>query len=150
MYGLVVVLLTVALPLASVAIEAAAGAGPAWPGLVAKWFVFWGVGVRLLTAGVSQALRPAFTARAILGGAGGEKLARELGYANIAMGLIGVASLRYPGWTEPAGIAGALFLALAGITHAAASGRGTKENVAMATDFWVAAVVAAALVAGAL
>jgi len=48
------------LPLASIAIEAAIHqASMLW--LIGKWFVFWGVGARLLLAGVRQYFQPAFT-----------------------------------------------------------------------------------------
>lgn len=35
--------------------------------LFGKWFVFWGAGVRLLTAGLVQFFRPRFTAERIFG-----------------------------------------------------------------------------------
>jgi hypothetical protein len=66
----------------------------------------------------------------------------ELGYANVSMGLVGMLSLLSQAWVTPAGLAGGLFLGLAGIKHAMNAERSTKENVAMTTDLLVASVVA--------
>jgi hypothetical protein len=44
-------------------------------------------------------------------------------------------------WTAPAGLAGCLFLGLAGVKHAVKSPRNAKEHLAMATDLFVAGVV---------
>jgi hypothetical protein len=67
-----------------------------------------------------------------------EKLVREPGYANVAMGIGGVLSLMLPEWIALAGLTGGLFLGLAGIKHAMNSRRNAKENVAMTTDLCVA------------
>lgn len=148
MYYLIVILTTVILPIASIAIEYSARPDTNLILLLGKWFVFWGVGVRLFLAGLSQAARPSFTASGILGinDPTAEKVVAELGYANIAMGLIGVLSPFSPGWTTSAGLAGGLFLGLAGFKHMTNSERNTKENVAMATDLFVFAMVAVHLV----
>jgi hypothetical protein len=147
LYFIVVLLTTVALPIASIAIELLVR--PEF-GLIAsagKWFVFWGVGIRLLMAGTSQVLRPSFTASSIfrIKDPAAEKIVAELGYANISMGLAGALSLLSQAWIVPAGLAGALFLGLAGIKHAMNSERSAKENVAMTTDLSVACVVAICL-----
>jgi len=113
-----------------------------------KCFVFWGRGVRLLLAGLMQATRPSFTASAILGvkDPDAEKIVVELGYANIAMGLLGVLSLFISAWIPPAGLAGGLFMGIAGLKHSTNIERNTKENVAMATDLIVFVMVAIYLV----
>jgi hypothetical protein len=102
-------------------------------------------------AGVTQVLRPSVTA-SILGlkeeAAG--KIVSELGYANLAMGSIGILSLAFPAWLAPAALAGGLFLGLAGIKHASHANRSAKENLAMATDLLVACVAAAYLSAVAM
>ena len=86
--------------------------------LIGKWFVCWAVGVRLLVAGIVQALRPQYTANKILGIAGDESLVvvRELGFANTSLGVIGLGSMLAPGWALPAAVGGALFYGLAGST----------------------------------
>src|SRR5579862_8161394 len=62
--------------------------------IVAKWYVFWAVGVRLSLAGLRQIFQPRYTAETILGLKGAESLffVRELGFANVSMGSVGVVS----------------------------------------------------------
>jgi hypothetical protein len=143
-YFAIVLLTTIGLPIASIATELLVR--PDFSLIVAagKWFVFWGVGIRLFLAGISQAVRPSFTASNIfrIKDISAEKIVSELGYANVSMGLISMLSLPLQAWVAPAGLAGGLFLGLAGIKHAMNAERSTKENVAMATDLLVACVVA--------
>ena len=75
--------------------------------LVGKWFVFSAVGMRLFTAGVSQASNPGFTA-GILGLKNEEGLVviRELGFANIALGAMGILSVINSEWRLLVSIAG--------------------------------------------
>jgi hypothetical protein len=66
MYIVVVALTMLILPLASIAIDL--GFYPGASSVVfsiGRWFVFWGVGVRLFLAGTRQFLQPTFTAREI-------------------------------------------------------------------------------------
>ena len=81
--------------------------------------MFWAVGVRLLTAGARQIIKPGLTSEGILGIKGREawQLVRELGFANVSIGLVGVVSLWKPSWRIPDAIVGGLFLLLAGIEH---------------------------------
>jgi hypothetical protein len=86
----VVLLQTLILPLASGAVDLVAAGGD--PILVfGRWFLFWGVGTRLMLAGAVQVVRPAFTMRDILGQAYGGTLVvvQKLGFANLAMGTLG-------------------------------------------------------------
>ena len=110
--------------------------------LAGTWFVFWGIGISVLVAGISQVVRPSLTATGILGIAdpAAEKLVRELGIANIAMGLLATASLVVPAWTAPAAFLGAVFLGLAGLRHGSERSRTRPQNLAMVTDLLVAAV----------
>jgi hypothetical protein len=143
MYYLIVLLTTAVLPILSVVIEHLSRPEVALALLLGKWFTFWGVGVRLLLAGMSQIARPAFTANNILGidDSRAHVLVSELGYATFAMGLIGALSLVRVNWVAPAAIAGGLFLFCAGVRHALHRGRTRKQSVAMVTDLLVAAAV---------
>ncbi|HSZ21764.1 MAG TPA: DUF6790 family protein, partial [Candidatus Sulfotelmatobacter sp.] len=89
--------------------------------LVGKWFVFWSAGVRLLLAGLRQFFQPRFTAEQILGIKSDDALplVRELGAANFATGVVGIASLAKPSFTLPVAIAAAIFYGIAGIRHVA-------------------------------
>lgn len=149
MYLFIVLGLMFVIPAISVLIEFWAGNGDVLH-LVGKWFVFWAAGVRLLVAGISQALRPAFTAQGIFNIKDPEasKIVSELGFANISMGLLGVLSLFYPDWIVPVALCTGLFLGLDGIKHAANRGRSAKENVAMVTDLLIALILAIVVIQG--
>ena len=62
--------------------------------LIGKWFVFWSVGIRLMLAGVRQIANPTFTADAIFGvkEKGALTIVQELGFGNLSIGLLSVAS----------------------------------------------------------
>lgn len=112
--------------------------------IIAKWYVFWAVGVRLSLAGVRQIIQPRYTAETIFGRSGADALffVRELGFANAAMGSVGLASLLAPSWVTAAAIMGAIFYGLAGINHAMHRGRNKLQTLAMATDLFAALVLA--------
>ena len=138
MYLAGVILLMLVLPAASVAVEAlrAPAALDLMP-LMGKWFTFWGVGVRLFTAGLMQTFRPQFTAQSIFAIKDESALAivREVGFGNLAMGTLGLVSLAKPEWVAPAAIAGGLYYGLAGIGHAL--------QVALVSDLAIFALLAA-------
>lgn len=145
MYIVTVLLFTVLLPVASVLIQAqGSSAYPALLLLAGKWFVFWAVGIRLFIAGLRQVVQPAFTARKIfeLEGDGPLAIVRELGFANLAIGLLGTLSLVHPAWTLPAAITGGIYYGLAGVNHALGQHRNLSRQVAMLTDLLVFAVLA--------
>src|SRR3569623_2132907 len=98
MYFAVIALTMLVLPLGSIAVEHALHPDISTMTLVGRWFVFWGVGVRLGLAGVRQSLQPAFTAKEIFKMAGDEAfpVVRELGFANISMAVIALASVGIP------------------------------------------------------
>src|SRR5580692_5038905 len=96
MYFVFVVLLMFVLPVVSTAVEALwlhDDAGLMF--LLGKWFVFWTVGVRLLLAGIRQVAQPRFTAESIfdIKDPAANAIVREIGFGNLAMGALGVASL---------------------------------------------------------
>lgn len=141
-YFVLVIAQTIALPLVSGAIELAETGGD--PILVfGKWWVFWGVGSRLLVAGVAQVSGKGPTS-AILGAATPSiqetQLTRELGVANIAMGLAGLLAI-VPGWALPAGAAGGVFLLIAGIMHVPKKNKNAQETLATWTDLIVGVAV---------
>src|ERR1700742_3390532 len=85
--------------------------------LAGKWFVFWSAGVRLLVAGLRQFFQPRFTSEQIFGIKSDDALpfVRELGVANFAMGIVGIASLAKASFTLPVAIAAGAFFGVAGI-----------------------------------
>jgi hypothetical protein len=143
-YSIVIVVIAVIAPLVTTLIQ---GIATGWDaGLVViagQQWVFWGVGIRLFTAGLSQALRPGFTMKTILGidAPSATQLVSELGYANLGIGAAGILALFFPDWAPAAALAGGIFLLLAGIRHLAKPHKNTKEWVALVTDLLVAVIV---------
>jgi hypothetical protein len=111
--------------------------------LIGKWFIFWGIGVRLFTAGLKQVINPAFTAASIfhLKEKESQVVVRELGYANICLGIIGIVSLFIPHWRIVAACSGGLFFGIAGANHLIKKPAGINELIAMVSDVFIALVV---------
>ncbi|WP_108517830.1 DUF6790 family protein [Bradyrhizobium algeriense] len=149
MYLIVIVAFMLVLPIGSILIEFAAGATDLVH-IIGKWFVFWTGGLRLLTAGLSQIVRPAFTAQTIFKIQDEEafKIVSELGFANVSMGAMSVLSIFFPAWIVPAALCTGLFYGLAGVGHALNTTRTNKENMAMLSDLFVFLVLGFVVVAG--
>ncbi|MBN1533336.1 MAG: hypothetical protein JXA20_11780 [Spirochaetes bacterium] len=146
-YLLIVLLLMLVLPVLSIVVERAAG-GVADPWVAAaKWFVFWALGVRLLTVGLRQAAKPAFTAESIfrITDKGSHVIVRELGFANICSGLLGAVSLILPQWRMAAAFTGGLYMGIAGLMHAVKRPEGPNEAIAMVSDLFIFFVMAACM-----
>lgn len=143
MYYVVVATLMFAFPLLSIGVEASTTSAVVGAALIGKWFVFWAVGWRLFLAGMRQIVQPGYTARVILGLKHEESqvLVRELGFANVAFGAIGILSLFVPSWRLAAALAGGIFYGLAGINHVRQSHRNKLENVAMVSDLFASLVL---------
>ncbi len=145
MYLISVLLLLLVFPAASVLIEALhAGGGADLMGLIGKWFVFWGSGVRLFLAGVRQVSKPEFTAGEIFGikDTAASGIVREVGFGNLAMGTLGLASLAMPDWLVPAAIVSGLYYGLAGVGHLVRE-RNAKEEIALWSDVAIFLLLAA-------
>lgn len=136
-----------ALPILSVLVESAVHKNHApLLALIGKWFVFWAIGVRLFTAGLRQIIKPGLTAEGIFGIKDNASWAiiRELGFANVGMGLAGILTLWFAGWRPAAALTGGLFLVLDGILHVT-NKRNFEENVAMYSDLFIGIIMAAYL-----
>lgn len=146
MYLVSIVLLLLVFPIASIAIDALAFHGAAdLVGTVGRWFVFWAVGVRLFIAGVRQVAQPQFTAESIFEVKEFAALAivREVGFANLAMGALGLSSLVEPLWMVPAAFVGGLYYGLAGFGHLIRPKRNRHEQIALVSDLLIFIVLAA-------
>jgi hypothetical protein len=149
MYVFAVVFLMFIFPIISIGIELIVNKN-AVPliDLIGKWFVFWAIGVRLFTAGLRQIIKPALTSEGILGIKTKEawQLVRELGFANVAIGLMGIISLWITGWQTASALVGGLFLFLAGIEHLPKKSRGFEENLAMYSDLFIGVLMVTYLI----
>lgn len=148
MYLAIVTALMLVLPVGSIGLEAVVGGHGLSALLVAKWFVIWSVGARLFLAGMRQIVQPRYTAEVILSLKHEEShvLVRELGFANLAVGLAGLASWLFPTWVPAVALVGGVFYSLAGINHLRQVHRSKLENIAMLSDLFVGLVVLAALI----
>lgn len=147
MYLAAILVLMLIAPLASILVEALVAGGPL-AGLVLKWFVFWGIGARLGLAGLKQVTQPAFTAQTIfeIADPKAQVIVQELGFANLAFGLMGLLSLAFPAFLQPAAVGGGLFYLLAGVKHALRAEKNRTETIAMVSDLGLVAVLAGAAV----
>lgn len=144
MYFVIVIGLMFVVPIASGLIEIFAfneGAFGLNPFL--RWFVFWPVGVRLTLAGVRQVINPSYTAHTLLGLEGEDVLfvVRELGFANLGLGIVGIVAIAQTGWVAPAALAGAIFYTLAGLNHLRDKQRTRLQTTAMVSNLFVAIVL---------
>jgi hypothetical protein len=107
--------------------------------LAGKWFVFSAVGLRLFIAGLRQIMKPEFTAKEIFHIQGDESLpiVRELGFANLCFGLIGIVSLFVPSWRVVSAFGSGLYYGLAALLHLIKKPAGPNEKFALITDVFV-------------
>jgi hypothetical protein len=142
-YLIMNVLLLFILPISSIISEVIIEKeSPDWM-LIGKWFIFWAVGIRLFTAGIKQSSNPEFTATRIFHMKTAESFVviRELGFANIALGVMGILSVINSNWRILAAIIGGLFFGLAGLQHLFKKPDSRNELIAMLYDLTVLLVI---------
>lgn len=145
MYFIVVILLLLVCPAASVAIEAFRLHETLTSlELIGRWWTFWAVGVRLFLAGIRQVVQPRFTAKEIFAihDPSALPIIREIGFANLSMGTLGICSIFRPDWVIPAAIVGSLYYGSAGLGHLPQKNKNAKEYTAMLSDWFAAAILA--------
>ncbi len=120
------------------------------PGGAVKWMAFWAVGVRLGLAGLRQALNPRFTAQTIFGVSHSSAfpIVREIGFANLSFGALGLSSLAVPGWRLAAILAGGVYFGLAAAGHVGHRPATKNEVVALVSDGLVFLALAGAFLLG--
>ncbi len=111
--------------------------------LVGKWFIFYAVGFRLLLAGVMQIMNPVFTAKEIfhIQDTSSYAIVRELGFANLCFGLIGILSLFLPQWRIVSAFGSGLYYGIAALNHFIKRPTGANEMVALVSDIFVFVVL---------
>jgi hypothetical protein len=104
--------------------------------LLGKWFIFYAVGVRLLLAGIRQIKNPGFTAKEIFHIESDAVLpiVRELGFANLCAGLVGIIALFVPQWRIVSAFSSGLYYGIAGLYHFIKKPAGINEQFALITD----------------
>ena len=104
-----------------------------------KWFVFYSIGLRLLSAGIKQVLSPGFTAKEIfeINDLKSHPIILELGFSNICLGLLGVCSLAIHEFRLAAAFAGGIYYGLAGSMHLFRKNKNNTELFAMVSDLYI-------------
>jgi hypothetical protein len=139
-YLFTILLLMLIFPLISIAIDTDFFKPSPAPLLATgKWFLFWGIGMRLFTAGIRQSIKPEFTARNIfhITDKQSHVIVRELGFMNICLGLTAILSLFIPGWRIAAAFTGGLYMGIAGVQHVIKKPVSPNEVVAMVSDLFI-------------
>jgi len=111
--------------------------------LFAKWFIFSAVGLRLFVAGIRQASKPCFTAKEIFKIDNSESfpVVRELGFANICFGLVGLVSFCKPEWRVVSAFASGVYFAFTALLHIVRKPSGANEIFALCTDLIIFGVL---------
>lgn len=142
-YFISVSLMTFIIPLVGFFAEHIAENEPLSFELFCKWFICSAVGLRLFVAGLQQSLKPAFTAKEIFHIHTPESfpIVRELGFANLCFGLVGIISLWKPEWRIVSAFASGIYYGIAGLQHLIKKPAGANENFALWTDLLIFAVL---------
>ena len=136
------------LPIAAAALESRVDQlALTWP-LYWKWFIFWGVGIRLFFKGVKLASTPQFTGLSLSSFKNRESylLLLELGFANMALGSMAILSVINDQWRLIAAIAGAIYFGLADMLRLLKKPAGRHEGVALVYNVLVFVGLAAFMV----
>ena len=116
--------------------------------LFGKWFIFSAVGLRLFIAGIKQTADPAFTAKEIfhIDNTDIFPVVRELGFANLCFGLIGIISLFQPSWRIVSAFGSGIYYGIAGLQHLFKKPAGINEKFALVTDMLIFVFLAGYLI----
>ncbi len=136
-YLLFILATMVVLPIASVVVEIRRKEQPILE-LIGKWFIFWGVGIRLLVAGITQITNPGFTVDLLQSDENLYIIVQELGFTNLLLASVALLSVTKSNY-RMLGTSGALFMGFAGILHflKLSSAMAPKAVVALWSDLWI-------------
>ena len=108
--------------------------------LCGKWFLFW-IGFGSLSTGLMQSLNPSYTATLLDVSPENFIIIRELGCANVGMGIIGILSIKLESFRKPAAIVVGVFILGAIIIHLQRIHNiDFGEAVSLIDDLWIFAV----------
>lgn len=138
-YLVSVSVLTFIIPILAFMIEENLSQTPKIIELLGKWFIFSAVGLRLFFAGIKQATNPAFTAKQIfhIDSTDSYPILRELGFANICFGLVGIISLFKSEWRIVSAFASGLYYGIAGLQHLIKKPVSKNEQFALWSDLLI-------------
>ena len=104
-----------------------------------KWILFWTIGFRSVTAGLVQLFYPKYTASIIFGLSGDSFyiFIRELGMANISIGLAAMLCIRKNQWITPVTFITGMFYVLLTVNHIINFQAGIEELISLIFDILV-------------
>ena len=139
-YTVFILLTMLILPVVAILIRRGRTRAPLFE-LMGTWFIFFGVGVRLLVAGLTQILNPGFTGDLLQLDANVLLIIQELGITNVLLAVLALASLWKPEF-RVLGTAGAIYMGFAGILHLLnqTPDSTAREAVALYSDLWICLV----------
>lgn len=113
------VIIMIIMPVICITIELARNKNTQKWTVITKWFLFWAVGIRSLSAGLMQIFNPRYTAEIIFNLKSSDFyiFIRELGAANAAIGLSAIISCKYINWRVPVSFISGLFFGILTIIH---------------------------------
>ncbi len=116
--------------------------------LTGKWFIFWAIGVRQLTAGIRQIMKPSFTAETIFHITDKRSfvIVTELGFANICFGLLGIVTIFISQWRIVSAFSSGLFFGLTGVNHLIRRPVNLNEVIPTITNLFVFLIIAGYIV----
>lgn len=114
-----VYILTIVLPFAAMCIEAVGSKGQLSVAVVAKWFLFFAVGIRFMLGGIRQAIGAKRKTGEIFYI---EKkqccpIVKELGFANLSLGVVAAISLVIPSWRVVSAFSSCLYYGAAAVSY---------------------------------
>ena len=144
-YFISVIVLTIVFPVVSFVIEYLFYDAVLAFETFSKWFIFSAVGLRLFIAGIRQSTNPAFTAKAIfhIDSTDSFPIVRELGFANICFGLVGIISLFKSDWRMASAFGSGLYYAFAALLHIIKKPASKNEQLALWSDLLICLLLAA-------
>jgi len=107
--------------------------------ILIKWILFWTIGFRSVTAGIVQIAFPSYTAKLIFELSGDDFyiVIRELGMANLSIGLVAMLSLKKQEWVNPISLIYITFFSLLSINHIYNFQAGMNELISLIFDVGV-------------
>ncbi len=142
-YILTTGLFVIIFPVISICAEAIIKGIPADPGLMGKWLIFWVAGIRLSLRGIKRIYRRGAAPAIFFNEERKETflMIRELSFANITIGVMGILSVVNSNWRQIAGLAAAIFFGLSALQHFFIKPVNGKEMAIMVTDIIVFAIL---------
>lgn len=141
-YALIIICLTFILPILFTIIEWFTGSVWILSDTFYKWFVFFALGLRLFSAGLTQLFKPTYTLHTVfkINDIKSAALVQELGVHNALIGFALMSMIVMPGYRDILTSIGAAYFGIAGLLHATRKEKAFNQYVAMMADLVIAVI----------